>query len=66
MSDLLPLCLICGERHANAVRGGTVTFLRDCFKHGHVRRRATPNLRRPKQIATSSRSMKALTGWGRE
>lgn len=71
------LCLACGQRHKNPVRGGKVSFLRHCFKKGRPARRqhlppqgnyrnvATPpavSLR--ERTAASSRLQKALKGWG--
>lgn len=37
---MMETCLICGSPHKNAIRGGKVALLRDCFKRGHKVRRS--------------------------
>ena len=68
-------CLICGQRHKNAVRGGKVTLLRHCRKLGHrvrnMPKQPSPNYRPAPTAAQAmeraesrSRLQKALMGWG--
>lgn len=40
-----PVCLICGQAHRNAITGGKVVFLRDCFRR---KRTATGRTRNEK------------------